>query len=246
MPSIQPDISIIIPTYNPGPLLQQALNSVWQQSFINREVLVIDGGSTDGTAAFLKANQAQIDYWVSEPDSGIYDAMNKGVEKARGKWIYFLGSDDQLMPDVLTTIAAELQSTDRIVFGDVLFENGYRMKSFLGSRTWLQNTLHHQSAFYHRSLFSTFRYDTSLKIIADFELNLKVYAEQLPVRYIPVIIAACLTGGASGNLSLSLRETNTVRSRYLSGWWKKRGLSAFLWLYYAQKQLRFYMYGHRI
>ena len=246
MPSIQPDISIIIPTYNPGLLLQQALNSVWQQSFQSREVLVIDGGSTDGTAAFLKANEARIDYWVSEPDSGIYDAMNKGVEKAWGKWIYFLGSDDQLMPDVLTTIAAHLQSTDRIVFGDVLFENGYRMKSFLSSRTWLQNTLHHQSAFYHRSLFSTFRYDTSLKVIADFELNLKVYAEQLPVRYIPITVAVCLTGGASGNLSLSLRETNIVRNRYLSGWWKKRALSAFLWLYYAQKQLRFYMYGHRV
>lgn len=239
-------VSIIIATYNPGNSFNNALTSVWSQNSSNYELIIIDGGSTDNTVNLLKANESRITYWHTEPDQGIYDAMNKGINKAKGDWIYFLGADDCLAPNILVSIEPHLNDETKLVFGDVLFENGYRMRSFLGPRTWLQNTLHHQSAFYHRSLFSTFRYDLNLRIIADYELNLKTYAEQAPTTYVPLVVAHCQTGGASGNLWVSLKETNQIRGQYIGSKWKHAGLCAFLWWYYAQKQIRYLLYGHRV
>lgn len=239
-------ISVIIPTFNALKTLPQAIESVLNQSYESKEIIVVDGGSIDGTVDYLNTLQAPSLRWISETDKGIYDAMNKGVRIASGEWHYFLGADDTLALDIFSTIAPELNDSFRIVFGDVQFENGYRMVSFLKSRTWLQNTLHHQSAFYHRSLFTDFQYDTSLRVMSDYELNLLIHVKNLPTRYVPVVVALCHTGGASSQLSVGLKETNLIRGRFIGSDWQNKVLSFILELYYAQKQLRKWLYGHKI
>lgn len=236
-----------MPVYNAAATLAAAVDSVQKQTGVDWELLLIDGASSDHTSTILERwdGVANIQSF-SEPDLGIYDAMNKGIDHATGEWFYFLGADDKLAPRALEDIVEYLSSTDKLVFGDVQFENGYRMQSYLGPRTWLQNTLHHQSAFYHKSLFKTFRYDPSLRLLADYELNLLVYQQQWPVHYTGQLIAYCHSGGASSNWSASLAETNNVRQRFLGYSWKQMMLSSLLTLYYGQKQLRRKLYGHKI
>src|SRR5690606_10153742 len=94
----QPLISIIIPTYNSAKTLRQALTSVVGQTYKKIEVLIIDGCSNDDTLVIVQSYAAEDSRlkWVTEPDNGIYDAMNKGIQLAKGEWLYFLGSDDKL------------------------------------------------------------------------------------------------------------------------------------------------------
>src|ERR1700730_11011275 len=92
-------ISIIIVTYNAENTLQRCLDSIYIQAYPEIEIIVIDGNSTDNTVEILKRNSSRIAFWKSEPDEGIYDAMNKAIKHITGKWVYFLGADDELFSD---------------------------------------------------------------------------------------------------------------------------------------------------
>lgn len=89
-------ISIIVAVFNGKITLQHCIDSVAQQTYPNKELIIIDGGSKDGTVNLLEENRNKISYWISEPDRGIYNAWNKGLEQTTGKWIIFLGADDYL------------------------------------------------------------------------------------------------------------------------------------------------------
>jgi glycosyltransferase involved in cell wall biosynthesis len=125
--------SVVIVCKNPGESLRAALASVWAQHDTALELIVIDGNSTDGSFELLQAQRSRIAVLVSEPDVGIYDAMNKGVGRARGKWVYFLGADDRLAHNgVLQETAAYLDHSDAcVVTGEAQFEDGriYKLKT---------------------------------------------------------------------------------------------------------------------
>ena len=243
----KPLISIITVIYNASSTLEATLKSVVSQEQGLYEYWIIDGGSTDGSLDLIRTYEHQLAGWVSERDKGIFDAMNKGVAKSKGDWIYFLGADDTLQPGVVSEISPHLKEPYKIVFGDVLFDNNHTMRSFLGPRTLLQNTLHHQSAFYHRSLFNDFHYDQSLPIQADYELNLLAYVRGITAKYIPILVATYALGGNSaGHTEKSLKEINLIRARHLKSPAKNLFLTALLRLYYSQKQLRYWLYGHRV
>jgi glycosyltransferase involved in cell wall biosynthesis len=87
-------VSIIVAVYNGKATLQQCIDSVAQQTYLNKELIIIDGGSKDGTVELLKTNSTKFSYWISEPDRGVYNAWNKGLAQAQGEWICFLGADD--------------------------------------------------------------------------------------------------------------------------------------------------------
>src|SRR3990172_6849742 len=91
-----PLISIIVAVYNGKATLQQCIDSVAQQTYPNKELVIIDGGSNDGTVELLEKNRSKFSYWISEPDRGIYNAWNKGLVQAHGEWVCFLGADDYL------------------------------------------------------------------------------------------------------------------------------------------------------
>ncbi|GAB3944227.1 hypothetical protein GCM10028805_11590 [Spirosoma harenae] len=242
----KPLVSVITVVYNAHPTLEATIQSVLNQDSELVEYWIIDGGSTDGSVELIKRYEDRLAGWCSEPDNGIYDAMNKGIDRANGEWIYFLGGDDTLRPDIINQLKPHLNAQYTMVFGDILFDNGHRYHSFLGPRTVLQNTVHHQSAFYNASLFVGYRYDPTLTIVSEYDIHLRLYVQKASVKYVPIIIADCATGGASSELPRSLRETNRVRMRYVDSKLKNKFLSAFLGLYYFQKRVRYLLYGHRV
>lgn len=108
----QPLISIIVASYNAADLILGCVQSIAAQTYPHTELIVIDGGSTDRTPEILEQNEASISWWISEPDRGIYHAWNKGIERASGDWICFLGTDDRFAnPDSLSTMVQRLLIT---------------------------------------------------------------------------------------------------------------------------------------
>jgi len=234
-------LSIVTVVYNAVATLEETMLSVLNQDMRKVEYIVIDGASSDGSVDVIKKYGPQLSYWVSEPDRGVFDAMNKGVARSRGEWVYFLGADDVLMPNIIDTILAKLANPLKIVFGDVLFDDGHVMKSSLSIRTLMQNTVHHQGAFYNKTLFDDFIYDQRFESQADYELNLLIYLRNDNYLYVPILIAKYGTNGISaGHSEQALGQINTIRARHIHGKIKGRFFFYALRLYYWQKQLRFW------
>jgi len=128
-----PLISIITVVLNNKKFLQQSINSVLNQSYKNYELIIIDGKSTDGTLDILKKKNSKIDYWISEKDKGIYDAMNKGIKLSRGSIISVLNSDDIFYKHALKTAANYFNQHQYI---DFLFGSVIKYKLLYGYRPW--------------------------------------------------------------------------------------------------------------
>src|SRR6478609_6660381 len=114
----RPTVSVITVVLNGAETLERALQSVLEQDFDDVEYVVIDGGSTDGSIEIIRKYEARIGYWRSEPDKGLYDAMNKAVQAARGRWLLFLGADDVLVGR-LSEIVPHLTDERTVYYGDV-------------------------------------------------------------------------------------------------------------------------------
>ena len=198
-----PQLSIIIPTFNSGAVLSRAFDSIICQTFTDWEVLVMDGVSTDNTLEIANSYNDNRIRIYSEPDKGIYDAMNKGIKNAKGEWLYFLGSDDYLLgSDVLKRM---LEGTDNLdmVYGDV--EATHLPLKHYGE--WGPETLYynrcHQAIFYHRSVFDRIGlYPQKYPICADHYINLRIFLNRcMRTQYRPVVVAHHSDGGASQTLS---------------------------------------------
>ncbi len=118
--SAAPLVSIVTPSYNQAAYLEAAMNSVFEQSYSNVEYLVIDGGSTDGSLELIKKHSARLAKWVSEPDRGQTDAINKGFASATGKYMSWLNADDRLLPTAVSEAAKFLEAHPEVgmVYGD--------------------------------------------------------------------------------------------------------------------------------
>ncbi len=215
--SERPLVSIVTVTLNSARTLGACLESVAAQTKRGIEHIVVDGGSTDGTVDLLRAWDRRLAWWTSEPDRGIYDAMNKGLSQARGEWIYFLGADDVLAaPDVVERCASRFGGGAAVVYGDIRFTNGELFRSIASRRLLVGNYLHHQGAFYAARAFDGWRFDTSLRIVADYELNLRLYRAGERFERAELVVAVCGDSGASShNLWNGLLEMNRVRRRYV-------------------------------
>jgi glycosyltransferase involved in cell wall biosynthesis len=202
-----PLISVIIPTFNSGAKIVATVASVLSQKKGLYEFLVIDGGSTDGTLAHLRAQGPAL-RCLSEPDEGIYDAMNKGIRLTSGEFLYFLGAGDRLLPGVLEAVAAEIRKLPRqgkssratLLYGNVdwsIYSRPYdgRFNRF----KLLRRNICHQAIFYQRSVFERLGfYNTKYRSLADWEFNIRCFNDQgIHKRYIPLRIADYEGGGNS-------------------------------------------------
>jgi putative colanic acid biosynthesis glycosyltransferase len=217
-----PLVSVIIVCRNPGPALRTALGSVWQQENADPEVVVVDGASTDGTREWLAEQSGRLGAWVSEPDGGVYDAMNKALRLARGEWVLFLGADDRLADArVLAEARPLLQaSTSGVVVGEATYDDGRVYRLGPTETAIRRNFVHHQAAFYRRSLFDAHGgFDPTLPTRADYDLNLRLLKAGAGFQAIPLRIAVCGSGGLSDSGRWSgYREEITVRHRHFPFW----------------------------
>jgi glycosyltransferase involved in cell wall biosynthesis len=200
----KPFLTIIIPTLRAEKTLRQSVESLLEQQFRNFEILIMDSLSQDRTLAIAEAYAEKDDRLrvISEPDKGIYDAMNKGIEKARGQWILFLGSDDRLHDkDVLTFFTAlpDLGSFD-MVYGNVVSPSykGVYDGPFSFPKL-LSRNMPHQAIFYKKSLFELIGgYTIHYRGHADWEFNIRCFSDsRVRVRYIDRVIAYFGADGVS-------------------------------------------------
>ena len=188
--------------------LKKTAESVWAQTYRDYEHIIIDGGSSDGTKEFLKANQERWSHCTSEPDSGVYDAMNKGIDQITGEYVLFLNSGDWLNnPDVLSDFVG-MHPREDFVYGDSIFVHpdkpAYKktMPDELKGVVIFERTLNHQSVFHKSTLFSHKRYDLDYRMLADWAFyNYAILMEGASYRHIDMVVSNYDTTGFSSNPS---------------------------------------------
>lgn len=217
-------ISVITASYNSARTIEQTIQSVVGQTYGNIEYIIIDGGSTDGTVDIIKKYEDKIAYWVSEPDKGIYDAFNKGVQAATGEYVQFLGSDDCLCD--VSSIKNVIQNLSIDV--DILSANVWEVEGrwsiqriinnahAIDKRRFNGNMIPHPGMFTRRELLLEHPFDISYKIAADYLFFLTCYYdEKVKFSYIELPVVFFSSEGISSNqLRLLTEENNRVRSNF--------------------------------
>jgi len=171
--------SIITVNKNNASGLEKTIQSVICQTFNNYEYIIIDGNSTDKSAEVLKNNSSHIHYWISEPDSGIYNAMNKGIRKAQGKYCIFLNSGDCLIDNTtLTELFNEISHSEEagIYYADCIATNHpyFQPPKMIDINYFISNNLNHQNTLIKRFLFLEHGfYNEKLRISSDYEFWLR-------------------------------------------------------------------------
>jgi len=240
-------ISIITTSYNSARTLRDTMDSVLRQSYTDYEYIVIDGASKDGTVDIIREYEPLFGErlrWVSEPDRGIYDAMNKGIALATGDVVGLLNSDDfYTSDDILATVAREFSCPDvpDAIYGDVHYvdENDitrpvryYSSREFTRERMLMGYMPAHPSFYVRRSCYEQYgAFDTSYRVAADFENLLRIiYVNKISIRYIAKDFVTMRMGGASSSGLSSYRRIisdhfrayskNGVKPRYVLYFWR--------------------------
>lgn len=229
----EPKISVILATYNSAATLRRCLDSFRGQSYRRKELLVMDGGSSDGTLEILEANRDIIFYSESARDGGIYNAWNKALPRASGDWLYFIGADDYFLGPTALEEAAALLSTAfpdyRVAYGPVDLVNAAGAVWRTAGEPWdrarflREMSLPHQGVFQHRTLFSEHgAFDESFRIAGDYELLLRELKER-DALFLPGLKVAAMTyGGMSSGPGHSLAAVAEIfrarRKHGLKGW----------------------------
>ena len=209
-----PKITVAQATYNCVRCLEESIISIVNQTYTNIEYIIIDGGSTDGTLELVKKYKEKISVLVSEPDKGIYDAMNKALNLATGDFIIFLGADDHFLSwRTLEKVAPKLVNMDYVFYGQIFFE-GYNLlhKGKFNKFTRARFNYCHQSIFYPRSVYKQYQYDCKYRLYADNEYNFRV-SSNYPFKWIGETVAFYASGGESERCNDE--EWNKVRDKYI-------------------------------
>lgn len=211
-----PRISIVTPVLNQAQFLEPALRSVLDQNYPNLEYIVVDGGSTDGSVDIIRRYADRLHYWVSEPDKGMYDALNKGLAMSTGEVMLWLNSDDMLHPHALDNISRIFSSFEHVhvitgintafdergrVIAAGLPRNFSKYDVLLNNFEWIQQ----ESTAWRRTLWNKAggKVDSSLRLAGDLDLWLRFLMLEKLYR------CEVLVGGfrfRSGQLSVDQRE----------------------------------------
>ncbi|MDD3117989.1 MAG: glycosyltransferase family 2 protein [Victivallales bacterium] len=217
-------ISVITVCYNSAAYLEKAVESVLSQNYDNFEYLIIDGGSTDGTPDIIRRYEDRLAYWTSEPDRGIYDAMNKGIARASGDIVGIINSDDYYFPEALQKVADafEGKSLDEYIFwGDVQYEHRGRVRGFRPAKVKTGAFAPHPSMFCPRRIYERIgTYDASFRLLGDYDFMYRAVNKfNLKPLYVPELIAFFREGGlADSNILSCLRDELKVKRRYGQPW----------------------------
>lgn len=222
----KPLISIITVVYNGEKYLEQTIQSVLNQTYTNIEYIIIDGKSTDKTLDIIKKYDNEISFWSSEPDKGIYDAMNKGIKKADGDYIGILNSDDYYELNAVEHIVNEIS---KFPDADVLFGNIYKLNMYFPEKI-LQNNMKgtnltkgfsiwHPTTFVKQQIYTKHGlFDTSYKIAADYDLLLRFYLKNCKFQYINKVITNFREGGMSDYNNGTAQEQFRIHREHTTLW----------------------------
>ena len=219
MKKTNPLVSIITACFNSEKFLERTLQSVCCQTYPNIEHIIIDGGSKDATLDIIKKHKEHISYWISEPDKGVYDAMNKGINVSSGDILYFLNSDDRLYDkDVIKKIVYFLKlKKAAFVYGNILNCNSNNYDLSLGKypdlitkRHFLRGTIGHPATFFHRNCFKKAgNFDIRYKILSDYEWFLRaLFKHKLRSYHMRQIVSIFQCNGISSDKKNSDCITN--------------------------------------
>lgn len=186
-------ITIITVVYNGIKNIENTLLSIINQQYDNIELIVIDGGSTDGTQEIIKKYNKNIAYWVSEPDKGIYDAMNKGIQAATGEWINFMNSGDSFYSEkVLSNFNFSQLNEFDVVYGSInciTKSNAFILKPKPVHKMLESLIFCHQAAFAKRTLLVSNKFDTFFKIAADYKMFFTFFKNGAKFKELDLIVS---------------------------------------------------------
>lgn len=240
-----PLITVVSAVFNGAQTLEKSILSVLGQTYDNVEYIIIDGGSTDSTLEIIRKYEHAIDYWISEPDAGIYDAWNKGVRLAAGDWIAFLGGDDSYTSSALQSYADFIVTMrDReyeYISSNVNLVSAIGLERTVGSK-WNWKTFRrymnvaHVGSLHHRNLFKKYGlYDTSYKMCGDYEFLLRPGPE-LRAAYLGTVTVEMRIGGTSDNGLQAMGEAK--RAKICTGKRRKLLCSIEEWIAVAKWRIR--------
>lgn len=223
-----PLVTVVTVVFNNASTIDETIRSVLYQTYDNVEYIIIDGGSDDGTREIIKTYDGVIDYWVSEPDNGIYDAMNKGISLASGQYINFLNADDHyLHSGVLEKIVGSFRRTgSQIIFGDALMLSkqsgaGHIRHSNVNNYYYLFRGIPQQVFFYDAAVFKAGIFDDSFVIAADLDFYLsKVTDKTVKTTHVNWPVIVFNTGATSSNEELLAKERDIIVRKYFT--WMER------------------------
>lgn len=218
-------LSIITINLNNKNGLQKTIDSVVSQTFKDFEWIVIDGGSIDGSRELIEQYADHFAYWVSEPDKGVYNAMNKGIRVAKGEYLQFLNSGDWLWNETVLERCFSHGFTGDVVYGDLYYyfgENDFeerRYSDHLSLRFFYKTMVCHNSTFIKRLPLANELYDESLKIVSDWKFFLIQFINNKSFEHIKeFVISFDKSGISSVNKELLQQERNEVLERLLPSW----------------------------
>ena len=222
-------VTVVTVTYNAEDLLEETILSVINQNHQNIEYIIIDGASTDGTIDIIKKYEDKISYWISEPDEGIYYAMNKAIEKATGEWIIFMNAGDTFFD--LTTIAYVMEHKNiqaELLYGDFQSKETLSIqKADKVSACHFYMPFSHQSLFVKTTIMKKEPYNTCYHLAADHDFIVRMYHNKKIFHYIDRTVSIFAAGGfAQSNTLLMyvesikiLLENKVTISDIERSWW---------------------------
>jgi glycosyltransferase involved in cell wall biosynthesis len=211
-------ISIITIVFNDAIGLEKTIKSVINQTYDNVEYIIIDGGSTDGTLDIIKKYESEVTYWVSEPDEGVYDAMNKGIDLVTGQWINFMNAGDIFYSnEVVKEIFDNQQYQAKIIYGDhVNDRNSYLEKVPAKSvdNLWKGMVFCHQSAFIDAQYHKKHKYSLQYSIAGDFDFFCNAFKNKARFQHIDKTVSIFLMGGLSSvqNYRATMQSIRVINS----------------------------------
>ena len=232
----QPLITVITVVLNGQNSIQNTIENIRNQTYQHIELIVIDGGSQDQTIEIIQSLDSKIDHWISEKDSGIYDAMNKGINLARGKWLNFMNCGDKFYNEkVLTNIFETLYIKPKvgpIIYGnqEVRYSTGKSRIAHAGivDDLWKGSQFCHQSVFIPISYHKSHLYNLGFPIAADFEFFFNALRNGVKFEKIDIIISSIEAGGVS----------DTKRVEVIKSWWQVVGKGLRTDLYFCGRIVR--------
>ena len=211
-------VSIITAVYNAANTLEECLLSVRNQSYHDVEHIIIDGGSTDGSVELIRRHSSELAYWISEPDTGVFDAWNKGLAAATGEWIAFLGAEDVLLPDAVSRYLAVCRGTNAEYVSSLVRYIRPGLPDKIIGRPWSwpafqrKMTTAHVGSLHRFDLFCKYgNYDTSYEIVGDYELLLRP-GKNLTSLFLGEVTVKMLAGGNSDRFP-ALTEARRAKIR---------------------------------